>query len=221
MGPIDTIVVPQGAEYQAVCRGLRQAKAESTRVIKIAIGTKNLEQVIAPYSQQLADSQRILIMGLCGSLSSSFKVGDAIVVKSCQNFNYARVNLDEGLTTTIQNKLSLDAVDGLTSDRLITRATEKLQLGNQYSASVVEMEGYGYVSHLQHQGSVAMLRVVSDDVRGNIANLAGAIDDRGKLETLPLAIALLKQPIVATKLIGSSLKGLITLQQITTKLFID
>ena len=54
---IDTIVVPQGAEYQAVCRGLRLADADPIQVITIPMGTKNIEQILASYSQQLAQSQ--------------------------------------------------------------------------------------------------------------------------------------------------------------------
>jgi hypothetical protein len=38
---IDTILVPQGAEYQAVCRGLKQANCQKTRVISIPIGVNN------------------------------------------------------------------------------------------------------------------------------------------------------------------------------------
>jgi nucleoside phosphorylase len=221
MRPIDTIVVPQGAEYQAVCRGLQQAKVKSTRVLSIPIGTENIEGVLTGYAQQLVDSRRILIMGLCGSLDSYYGVGDAIVVKSCYNSNHVRINLEPKLTTIIQNKLSLDAVDGFTSDRVITQAAEKLTIANKYLASIVDMEGYGYISRLQQQGAVAMLRVVSDDVGGNIPDITKAIDSQGKLKTIALAIALLKQPIAATRLIGGSLIGLKTLQRITTKLYID
>ena len=46
MIPIDTIVVPQGAEYQAVCRGLKKARVNTVRVIPIPIGTKNVLQTL-------------------------------------------------------------------------------------------------------------------------------------------------------------------------------
>ena len=66
---INTIIVPQGAEHQAVCRGLQQSNAENVRVIPIPLGTKNVEQILANYSSLI--NGRVLIMGLCGSLFSA------------------------------------------------------------------------------------------------------------------------------------------------------
>jgi nucleoside phosphorylase len=129
------------------------------------------------------------------------------------------------LTTDIQRKLSkssidIDLVTALTSDRIITQATEKLILARQYPATIVEMEGYSYVKELQRQGiAVAMVRVVSDDLRGDIPDLNQAIDSQGNLKSLPMAIAFIKQPLAATRLIKGSLTGLKTLEQITTRLF--
>jgi nucleoside phosphorylase len=215
---IDTIVVPQGAEYQAVCRGLQQAKNE-IQVISIPIGTKNVAGILANFSKQLNNSQRVLIMGLCGSLDRLYRVGDVVLVQSCQDLDRHRVELDLELTAQIQTKLSVDLVAGLTSDRLIFRAEEKLQLSQEYPVSVVDMEGYGYVTWLQQRGiAVAMLRVVSDDLGGNIPDLSSAIDPDGNLRMIPMAIAFGQQPVAAIRLIKGSLTGLKTLRQITTKL---
>ena len=218
---IDTIVVPQGAEYQAVCRGLQLADAEPIQIITIPIGTKNIGQILASYSQQLAQSRRVLIMGLCGSLTESYNIGDGLLVKSCLNLESNQINLDSGLTAMLQDILSVEVVTGLTSDRIITQAKEKLMLSQQYPVSVVEMEGYGYVAQLQQQGiSVAMLRVVSDGLTGDLPDLSNAIDHQGDLKVIPTAIAFLKQPIAAMRLIRGSLTGLKTLEQMTAKLFV-
>jgi len=64
-----------------------------------------------------------------------------------------------------------------------------------------------------------MLRVVSDDVLNNIPDLNQAIDPQGNLKTLPMAIALIKQPLAAVKLIKGSLTGLKALSKITAELF--
>ena len=219
MQSIDHIVVPQGLEYQAVRRGLLQAKAKGVRIIAIPIGDRHTEAALTNYSQQLANARGVLIMGLCGSLCETYTVGNGVVVKSCANKNRDWLNLDDELTTVIQDKLSVDVVYGLTSDRLITRSSEKLKLAKEHQASIVDMEGYGYISHLQQQGSVAMLRVVSDDVKGDIPDLGHAVDEHGQLKTIPLAIALCKQPVAAIRLIRGSLTGLKALQHMTTKLF--
>ena len=214
---INTIVVPQGAEYQAVCRGLHQAKAR-VRVIPIPIGTKNVERVLASCS--LSSDRKILITGLGGSFCDLYSVGDRVVVSSCYNLNRDRLNLESELTTLIQNKLSVDTVAGLTSDRLIFQAEEKLKFAQIYPVSVVDMEGYSYISKLQDRGiSVAMLRVVSDDLRGDIPDLSRAINNEGKLETLPLASAFIQQPIAAIRLIKGSLTALKVLRQAIAKLY--
>ena len=218
---IDTIVVPQGAEYQAVCRGLQ--RAVKIKVIAIPIGTRNVRQITdSRQLDHLDHSQRVLIMGLCGSLDRHYKVGDGVLVQSCQDFAGNRVDLDRELTAQIQAKLSVDLVAGLTSERVICRTEEKLQLSQKYPASVVDMEGYGYVNQLQQRRiSVAMLRVVSDDLGGNIPDLSKAIDRDGNLRMIPMAIAFMQQPVAAMRLIKGSLTGLKNLQQITTELFVS
>ena len=217
---VDIIVVPQGAEYQAVCRGLPKHSLDSVQIITIPMGTKNLPQVLTSYSQQLSLAQNVLIMGLCGSLSQLYNVGDVILVKSCQDLLNSQISLDLDLTIKLQNILSVDLVAGLTSDRIITQAQEKQKLAQQYSVSVVEMEGYAYVRELQQRGiSVAMLRVVSDGLRGDIPDLSNAIDHQGNIKGIPMAIAFIKQPLAAIRLIRGSLMGLKALEQITARLF--
>lgn len=217
---INTIVVPQGAEYQAVCRGLSKAQVDSIQVIAIPIGVRQISQVLANYSQHIDSWTNVLIMGLCGSLSDSYTVQDSVLIKSCQDLNHNLIDLDAELTAKIQQKLSIDLVNALTSDRIITRAKDKLILAQQYVSSIVEMEGYSYINALQRQGiAVAMVRVVSDDLRGDIPDLNQAIDGQGNLKTLPLAIAFIKQPVAAIRLIKGSLAGLKALEEITAKLF--
>jgi nucleoside phosphorylase len=223
---IDTIVVPQGSEYQAVCRGLSKAGVDSIKIIAIPIGVKHSTQVLLNYSQEINSSANILIMGLCGSLSNCHTVQDYVLVKSCEDINHNLIDLDAELTNNIQRKLStslkssVDLVTTLTSDRIINQAREKFILAQQYSATIVEMEGYSYVKELQRQGiAVAMLRVVSDDLRGDIPDLNQVIDSQGNIKSLPMAISLIKQPITAIRLIRGSLTGLKALETITAKLF--
>ena len=217
---INTIVVPQGAEYQAVCRGLAKVMTKNVRVVSIPIGVKQRSRVLSHYSEIIDNSSGILIMGLCGSLSNLYAIGDAVLVKSCEDTNCNLVKLNTQLTAEINEKLAIETVTGLTSDRIITLTQEKLNLARQYSASIVEMEGYSYVVELQQQDkAVAMLRVVSDDIHGDIPDLNKAIDPQGNLKSLPMAIALFQQPPAAVRLIKGSLAGLKTLEQITAKLF--
>jgi nucleoside phosphorylase len=129
---------------------------------------------------------------------------------------------DPELTDWVHRKLKERVVTGvgLTSDRLIYSATEKRHLGQLYGADVVDMEGFSALEVLSRAGvAVAMLRVISDDCHHNIPNLTSAISPEGSLQPLPLAIALLRQPIAATRLISGSLGSLQVLQDVTAFLF--
>lgn len=217
---IDTIVVPQGAEYQAVRRGLKQTNVQNVNLISIPIGMHNIKQNWIQNYLQTTPPQQVLLMGLCGSLSPLYSVDDIVLYQKCCNLNRSTVKTNLELTQMIQRKLSVDLVTGLTSDRPICQAADKLQLGQTYPVSVVDMEGYGYIQELQRQGiSVSMLRVVSDDLTGDIPDLSGTIDPQGNLHAFPMAIAFLQQPLAAFRLIRGSLTGLKTLQQITSRLF--
>ncbi|MGL6342830.1 MAG: hypothetical protein ACRC80_27285, partial [Waterburya sp.] len=118
---IDTIVVPQGAEYQAVCRGLKQARRQkedlyqveqvkNPEVVSIPIGMNNVQQVLADRVFKVTKPQTVLIMGLCGSLVPQYSVGDAVLYQSCWNLDHEYLNLDISLNTIIQQKLAVDLV---------------------------------------------------------------------------------------------------------------
>ena len=105
MPSINTIVVPQGAEYQAVCRGLAKANLDTVQVIAIPIGVKYMAQVLSDYSEQINSSANVLIMGLCGSLSDSHHVGDSVLVKSCADLSHNLIDLDAILKKTVSQSL--------------------------------------------------------------------------------------------------------------------
>ncbi len=85
--PLQAILVPQGAEYQAVCRGLSRINCPKPLVLPIPVGSK-------PFTQHLERLQeaghfpkdsppKILLMGLCGSLSPDYAIGDVVVYQGC------------------------------------------------------------------------------------------------------------------------------------------
>ena len=228
--PIPAILVPQGAEYQAVCRGLSRVNSPKPLVLPIPIGcmplTKYLEK-LQEAGHFFKDSQpRILLMGLCGSLSPHNAIGDVVVYRECvyeSTLSESRLQPCDGkLTTLLQNKLKERAsfVRGLTSDRLIYSAAEKHHLGQLYNTDVVDMEGFAALDVLSELGvAVAMVRVISDDSHHNLPNLTAAISPDGSLVPLPLAMGMIRQPIAATRLIRGAIQGLRVLQSVTAWLF--
>lgn len=208
---INTILVPQGAEHQAVCRGLSRVKGLQIQVIAIPLGMKSLYQFLEKNCQHLNQlNQRVLLMGLCGSLNEHYKVGDIVLYRDCM-YQRNLQKCDRTLITEIHNQLGdkVSFVQGLTSDRVISLAAEKQNLHLQSGADVVDMEGFPFLEFFQPLGlSTAILRVVSDDTLHDIPNLTTAISTDGSLQPLPLALTFIRQPLAATRLIRSSLQAL-------------
>ncbi|MEH1854037.1 MAG: phosphorylase [Nostoc sp.] len=228
--PINTILVPQGAEYKAVCRGLSGVTGSIPTVVAIPVGMKPLLKYLQQ-GQFLASKSRVLIMGLCGSLSDRYTVGDIVLYQDCV-YQGKQQECDRTLTAQLHSALSRDAINrvstnsppnlvkALTSDRVIWFAAEKRRLGKTLTADVVDMEGFTALEFFNTAGvSVAILRVVSDDCQYNIPDLTSAINSNGSLNPFPLAIAMLRQPLAAIRLIRGSLTALKVLEEVTNLLF--
>ena len=223
---IDTILVPQGAEYRSVCRGLTLLQnLHKPRVIPIGVGGRACTQMLANW--QLNEGlSGVLIMGLCGSLSPQYQVGDLVVYQDCiyatDGAEPMESECDRKLTTLLQTKLKERAslVRALTSDRLISSSWEKCQLGEKYNAAVVDMEGFAALEVLKSAGfRVAMVRVISDGNGYDIPDLTPGLNPDGSLSVPKTAIAMLRQPLAAIRLIRGALVGLKVLEQVTTEIF--
>jgi Phosphorylase superfamily len=224
------ILVPQGAEYKAVCRGLSRISTPTPTVFAIPVGSealiKYLHQWIDTEEIRNQTPSQILVMGLCGSLSPRYKAGDIVLYENCIYQDRAGTSLHEkcnsNFTAQLHERLGEKAssVKALTSDSVIWSARQKQQLAQKSTADVVDMEGFTTLSFFnQTNTALAMLRVISDDCNHNIPDLSNTISPSGKIQPLPLAIAMLRQPIAATRLIQGSLKGLKILEKVTKQLF--
>lgn len=215
---INTILVPQGAEYQAVCRGVSRFGGFQPQVIAVPLGMQALREFLDLNCQYL--DQRVLLMGLCGSLNQRYGVGDIVLYRDCAyqgNLRECERTYISDIQTQLQDQLYI--VKGLTSDRLISLAVEKRSLHEKFAADVVDMEGFTALEFFQPRGvQVAMLRVVSDDSHHDIPDLTLAIAPNGSLLPLPLATALIRQPLAAIRLIRGSLQGLKVLENVAYRL---
>lgn len=211
---IDTIMVGAGAETQAVQKGLAQADVKNIPVVSLPMGVKPVREYLAKHPIK---GKKILVLGLAGSLNPECALGDIVIYQNCVYLGEKR-SCDPTLNNLITSQLSAprSLVRGLTSDRLIHRATDKERLRNTTEADVVDMESFVIMSHFPR---VAILRVISDHSQQNLPNLESAIDSQGKLTSWPLAIALARQPLAATRLIFASLHSLRVLTQTTYQLF--
>jgi hypothetical protein len=211
------ILVPQGAEYQAVVKNFNQNPSFLVYAIPIGCetGRRFLANLINP--QQFT---QVIVMGLCGSLNPDLKVGDIVIYRECQY--PTPTNPKQTLPCTyifndnfFQLKKKTLSVNALTSDRLIHLAITKQNLYQTTNCDVVDMEGYVILEFFSKLNiPVGMIRVVSDASDRNLPNLEKAIDTKGNLQPLQLAIALIREPFAAINLITGSLTSLKVLAQI-------
>ena len=87
----NVIFVPHGQEYQAVLQGLKSVKNNAVQVIPIPIGSESLKGYLKQWinskdCQNLAEIN-VLVLGLCGSLSPQYKVGDVVIYQDCLRLN--------------------------------------------------------------------------------------------------------------------------------------
>ncbi len=208
------ILVPKGAEYQAVTKNFPQNhQNHNWQISPTPIGCSS----VGKYLQSLEHPQQyhqVIVMGLCGSLNPQLKVGDIVVYGSCM---YQSQSLKcSSLSINTAKSLVKFTVQALTSDRLIYLAAEKQTLYKNTQVDVVDMEGYVVLEFFRKLNiPVGMIRVVSDDAGHDLPNLETAIDQNGNLKPLELAIAFTKQPLAALRLIQGSLKSLQVLSQVS------
>ncbi|MGP0128750.1 MAG: phosphorylase family protein [cyanobacterium endosymbiont of Rhopalodia musculus] len=234
---IDIILVPQGAEYKAVCEGFRGVKGvkqfgSKIKIIQIPAGLLPFKHYLKQWQQThelvSCPPKGILLMGLGGSLSPNYQVGDRILYQKCCLISNNISSLpwqtcDVNLSNLVYHYLNRKIVRGkaVTSGHIITSAEEKWQLGQRYQADVVDMEGIPLLEFCNSlRIPVAMIRVISDDCQQDLPNLTPALGENGSLNYWRLTFQMSKNPLSSIHLIRSSLKGLKTLKQVSKELAI-
>jgi hypothetical protein len=231
---IDMILVPRGAEFKAVQRGLRRSAASHVVLHAIPMGPQAVQHYLTEPNvlAQLTElTQRdippcFLLMGLCGSLVPGLNVGDWVLYRSCfdgrRSTPVPPLNCDTALLHALQKQLgkAVTTVPAVMMNQVVHQATEKQALAVQYGAEVVDMEGYTLLEMLKATGAaVGMLRTVSDDAQHDLPDLSAAMTATGTLDPWAMTTRMLRQPGPAWRLIQGSLKGLQRLEDLTVRLF--
>jgi nucleoside phosphorylase len=222
---IDYIFVPQGQEYQRVKQGFNLAKIKHPTLIAIPLGTNGVNLFLETWLQSANfHNHRVLLMGLGGSLSPQYGIGDLTLYQTCsylEHDHYAVKSCDQELNLWLQKYLDVKAhlVQGFTSDRLINLASAKQILASQSQSEVVDMEGWTILTALARiKVNLTILRIISDDVAYNIPDLNRAFTSEGKLKPLNLSLSFLADPLAAFRLIKGSLQALKILEKVAFNL---
>ncbi|MGK7942481.1 MAG: purine phosphorylase [Crocosphaera sp.] len=223
----DTVLVPQGMEYKAVVSGMAKNRSK-INIIAIPAGIEPLTRFLKQW-QQSRDfinklPQGLILMGLGGSLSPNYSVGDVILYRDCALMDdsqeeWASCNqfLNQWVFEQLGNRCFWGR--GITSDRIICSAQEKLLLGKKYQADVVDMEGMALLKWSQQWNiPVAMIRVISDGCQQDLPDLSKAFNSDGSLQPFIITRQMLKNPSNSIHLIRSSLKSLRVLKEVANKI---
>lgn len=216
---IQVVLAPAGAEYSAVQRGLRGLK-NKPELIAIPAGPQGVKQFLQGSKEQSWTRQNVLLIGLGGSLSLAYSVGDGVIVEQVWNgYGPAEAHsCDLDITAWIEKRLGLERVVGVTCDRVITKVEEKLELGDRYRASIVDMEAAILAKALSN---FAIVRVISDSCQHELPDISQSISSDGTVRVGVIALSFLTRPIAAIRLISGALRGLSALTAITAQLFKD
>ncbi len=154
-------------------------------------------------------ADRVIVMGLCGGLRRDLAIGDAVIYASCQNFAQQFWQCNDDIVSRAQS------VKAISSNKVIATTTEKQFIREKYGCDVVDMEGTAILAFFEPFAiPVTMLRVVSDDVTGDIPDLSAAIDQNGTLQARQLAIGLMREPRKGLRLVLGALRALWALAQL-------
>ncbi|XGB39187.1 MAG: hypothetical protein LVT47_14110 [Cyanobacteria bacterium LVE1205-1] len=91
---IEAILVPHGAEYQSVLRGIKQGCRRFGRKVDIPVIPVPMGQeaigcfLINAKKHQASWTQTdgsVIMMGLCGALSPTLTIGDTVIYQSCRD----------------------------------------------------------------------------------------------------------------------------------------
>ncbi|WP_293143400.1 hypothetical protein [Okeania sp. SIO3I5] len=92
---IDTILVVHRPELKSVKRGLRCSLSVIPKLLPLPIGvtsvTRHLHQWQEKHDFSSQQPSTVLVMGLCGSLSSKYRPGDVVIYNECILYNESQL----------------------------------------------------------------------------------------------------------------------------------
>jgi nucleoside phosphorylase len=170
--------------------------------------------------------EALMVAGVAGGLDPQIKTGDAVVFDNCYNARPHRYGSDSGdgrlgdgdhaviacdkrLSQFVAETLRSSGVTcfrgaGVTVDRIITSAREKIALGARYQAAAVDMETYDCLSVCAHFGlSATALRVVSDNAVSDLPDFNRALNREGRMSKWRMASAIMVNPIDSARFLLS------------------
>jgi nucleoside phosphorylase len=162
----------------------------------------------------------LIVVGLAGGLDPALRPGDVVLYDLCYDARAVEFWRDEeaapeaessgACDTRLSNFLaevltgsgvSFVRAPGITVDRIVTEARDKLALGARFGAAAVDMESCESLIACARTGlPAAVLRVISDEAGQDIPDFNRAYDANGRMNGWRMAAAMSARPIAALRL---------------------
>lgn len=141
------------------------------------------------------------MVGLAGALSLSLRVCDVVVYTACVNEAGQRLEVADSaklLSCLTASGLRATSGAGLTLPRMLCTASEKHSFA-RYGVAV-DMESYAVVETAsRYEVPASVVRVISDDARVDLPDLASAIDSNYQPNNARMALRLMASPVLGAR----------------------
>jgi len=161
----------------------------------------------------------LIVAGLAGGLDPALKPGNAVIYDLCHDARGLKEkpsDRDENATIRCEDQLSeflfrsLQSAgrqsfrsSGVTVNRIITEAQDKLSLGIDYQAAAADMESYDVLSVCESSGlPSAVLRLISDAADSNLPDFNRAAEADGRMNPWRMAAAMAARPAASLKFLA-------------------
>ncbi|MGH9343571.1 MAG: hypothetical protein ACRD19_07415, partial [Terriglobia bacterium] len=194
-GPVASGAVGEG-EKRVVVTITGMGRRNAGTAARAALNLASLRSSGNMRAMQKPDA--VLVIGVCGGLTEAVPQGRIVVYDQCLSAEAQHPPLrcspafTQAMLETLHKKgIPCDPVTGITSARIATTKSARLDLAKS-GAAAVDMESYDVLSAAARAGvPAAVLRVVSDSVDTAMPDFNRALDAKGGIDNRKaLAVAL-------------------------------
>ncbi len=190
-----------------VCRG--RFGQRRIAVLQSGMGARGFGQRLA---EHLAVNRydALIVAGLAGGLDPKLRAGEAVLYDLCYDARadrdeVASVGADDGLSKFLFEALSASGRScvrgsGVTVNKIITEAEDKLALGARYGAAAVDMETFEVLNACARFNlPAAALRVILDEAGHDTPDFNRAYEPDGLVNVRPMASVMMARPLAASR----------------------
>ncbi len=207
--------------HMKVCRGCRGDR--QITILKSEIGAVGFANLFSAHLEK-NKYDALIIAGLAGAIDPKLRAGDAVIYDLCidarsnvagSNSREKQFDCEEIVSIACNDEISRLIIDtlrlnghscfrgvGVTVDRIVNRAQDKVSLGIRYNAVAVDMESFDILSICAMAGlGATALRIISDEAERDLPNFNLALGPDGTMNNWRLASAVLMSPIGTLRLL--------------------